>query len=300
MTYDAIIIGGSYAGLSAALQLARARRRVLVIDAGERRNRFATSAHGFLTRDGEAPAAIAAIGRAQLLAYPTVDWLEGHATSARRIGDDEIAVTTDEATHTGRRVVLALGIVDELPEIPGVAKRWGRTVFHCPYCHGYELDRGPIAALATQPMSHHIAMMLPDWGPTTFFLQGHPLDPDVRAGLERRGVTLEESRVLAVTGDDRITLRLADDRALTFAGLFLLPRTRPASSPSGVNLAARLGCALEDGPLGQFITTDPTKETTARGVFACGDAGLAMGSVAFAVADGARAGASAHQSLIFR
>jgi thioredoxin reductase len=294
MTHDAIIIGGSYAGLSAALQLARARRRVLVIDAGERRNRFAAHAHGFLSRDGDAPGTIAAIGRDQLLAYPTVEWLEARATSARRIGDDELEVTTDGATHTGRRVVLALGVVDELPELPGVAERWGKTVFHCPYCHGYELGGDPIAALATQPMSHHIAMMLPDWGPTTFFLQGHQLEPDVRAGLERRGVTIEEAPVLAVTGDDRITLLLAYDRAPSFAGLFLLPRTRPASP-----LAAQLGCALEDGPLGQFITTDLVKKTTAPGVFACGDAALAMGSVAFAVADGARAGASAHQSLVY-
>ena len=294
MTHDVIIIGGSYAGLSAALQLARARRRVLVIDAGERRNRFAAHAHGFLSRDGDAPGEIAAIGRAQLLAYPTVEWIEARATSARRIGDDELEVTAGGATHVGRRIVLALGVVDELPDLPGVSERWGKTVFHCPYCHGYELGGAPIAALATRPMSHHIAMMLPDWGPTTFFLQGHSLEPDVRAGLERRGVALEESRVLAVSGDDRITLRLADDRAPSFAGLFLLPQTRPASP-----LAAQLGCALEDGPLGQFITTDLVKKTTARGVFACGDAALAMGSVTFAVADGARAGASAHQSLVF-
>lgn len=294
MTHDAIIIGGSYAGISAALQLARARRRVLVIDAGERRNRFAGHAHGFLSRDGESPAEIAAIGRAQLLAYPTVTWVEGRATSARQLGEDQFAVSTEGTSYTGRRVVLALGVVDELPALPGLAERWGKTAFHCPYCHGYELDGGPIATLATQPTSHHLAMMLPDWGPTTFFLQGHALEPDVRAGLERRGVTIEETEVRAVTGDDRITLRLADDRAPSFAGLHVLPRTRPASP-----LAAQLGCALEDGPLGPFITTDPTKRTSVDGVFACGDAALAMGAVAYAVADGARAGASVHQSLVF-
>jgi thioredoxin reductase len=294
--YDVTVIGGSYAGLAAALQLARARRRVLVIDAGERRNRFASESHGFLTRDGEAPGTIAAIGRAQLLAYPTVTWLEARATEARRIDDDAFHVTTPGATHTARRLILALGVVDELPALPGLAERWGKTIFHCPYCHGYELGERPIAVLATSAMSHHSAMMLPDWGPTTFFLQGHTLEADMRAGLARRGVTIEPGQLIAVGGDhEGIELQLADGRAQRFAGMFLAPRTRPAGA-----LAEQLGCAHEDGPLGPFITTDPLKETTVRGVFACGDAAMAMGNVSLSVGDGVRAGTAAHQSLMFR
>ncbi|MEO8700206.1 MAG: NAD(P)/FAD-dependent oxidoreductase [Kofleriaceae bacterium] len=292
---DVIIIGGSYAGLSAALQLARGRRRILVIDAGERRNRFADSSHGFLTRDGDAPGTIAAIGRDQLLAYPTVTWLEGRASQAERAGDDAFAITAGGATHTARRVILAHGVADTLPEIPGIAERWGKTIFHCPYCHGYELDRGPIAVLGNHAMSHHQAMLLPDWGPTTFFLEGHVLEPDIRAALLRREVTIEEGRVTSVGGAGRIEVHLADGRTSSFAGMFLTPATRP-SAP----LAAQLGCASEDGPLGTFITTDATKETSTRGVFACGDIALPMGSVAFAVADGARAGFATHASLIFR
>ena len=294
--YDVMVIGGSYAGMSAALQLVRARRRVLVIDAGERRNRFAHESHGFLTRDGEAPGAIAALGREQLLAYPTVSWLEARATEAHRIDDDAFRVTTPGATHTARRLILALGVVDELPALPGVAERWGKTIFHCPYCHGYELGGGPIAVLATSPASHHSAMMLPDWGPTTFFLQGHTLEPDIRAAVERRGATIEPTPVIAVGGDHaRIELQLADCRAQRFSGMFLAPRTRPASE-----LAQQLGCALEDGPLGPFITTDLLKETTIRAVFACGDAAMAMSNVALSVGDGVRAGNGAHQSLMFR
>lgn len=316
--HDAIIIGGSYAGLSAALQLARARRRVLVIDAGERRNRAASSSHGFLTRDGTDPAEIAALGRTQLLAYPTVTWLDGRASEARKAAGDGFTVavavaaavsaaagvgvgagataTSGPATYTARRLVLALGVADELPAIPGVAERWGRSIFACPYCHGYELDRGPIAVLATHPMSHHSAMMLPDWGPTTFFTQGHALEPDVLAGLERRGVAIEPTEVVAVAGEgNRIELRLADGRAAAFAGMFLVPKTRPASP-----FAAQLGCHHDDGPTGPFITTDAMKETTVPGVFACGDAALPFGSVAIAVADGVRAGTAAHQSMIFR
>lgn len=293
---EVIVIGGSYAGLSAALQLARARRRVVVIDAGERRNRFASSSHGFLTRDGEAPAAIAAIGRDQLLAYPTVRWLDGRVTEARRAGDDAFRVTAGTATLTARRIVLALGVVDELPPIPGLAERWGKTVFHCPYCHGYELERAPVAVLATHAQSHHHAMLLPDWGPTTFFTQTHELEPEIRSGLERRGAAIEHSEVVAVGGDaGRTELHLADGRTRSFAGLFALPRTRPAGL-----LAAQLECKHEDGPLGPFIATDMMKETTSRGVFACGDAAMPFGAVALAVADGTRAGSGVHQSLIFR
>jgi thioredoxin reductase len=293
---EVIVIGGSYAGLSAALQLARARRRVVVIDAGERRNRSASSSHGFLTRDGEDPAAIAAIGRDQLLAYPTVRWLAERVTEARRQGDDAFRITAGATTLTARRIVLALGVIDELPAIPGLAERWGKTVFHCPYCHGYELARGPIAVLATHAQSHHHAMLLPDWGPTSFFLQDHALEPETRSALERRGVVIEQSQVVAIGGEpDRIDLHLSDGRVSRFAGMFALPRTRPAGS-----IAAQLDCKQEDGPLGPFIATDMMKETTTRGVFACGDAALPFGAVALAVADGSRAGSGAHQSLIFR
>jgi thioredoxin reductase len=150
--------------------------------------------------------------------------------------------------------------------------------------------------LATNPMSHHAAMMLPDWGPATFFPQDHALEPETRAALERRGVAIEPSHVTAVGGDQEgVELQLADGRALRFAGLFLASRTRPAGS-----LVAQLGCAQEDGPLGPFITTDALKETTVRGVFACGDAAMAVGSLGLAVGDGVRAGVSTHQSLIFR
>jgi thioredoxin reductase len=183
--HDVIIVGGSYAGVSAGLQLARARRDALVLDAGLRRNRTAAASHGFLGQDGQEPGAIAAKGKAELLAYPTVTWQDAAVTDARPVpGGFAVRVGGDE--HLARRLVLATGVVDDLPAIPGLRERWGRTVFHCPYCHAYA------------------------------------------------------------------------------------------------------------------FRTDETKETTVRGVFACGDGARGMGSVAFAVGDGARAGMAAHQSLLFR
>lgn len=293
--FDAIVLGGSYAGLSAALPLARARRRVLVIDAGVRRNRFAATSHNFLGQDGRAPAAIAADGRAQLMAYPTVQWVDDTAVQATAAaGAFAVSVTAGD-TFTARRLVLATGVVDDLPPLEGLAERWGRHVFHCPYCHGYELDQGRIGVLAFGPLAFHHAMMLPDWGQVTLFTNAaFEPEPEQRAALTARGVVTEAVPVRRIV--DAATVELADDRQLPMDGLFAMGRTRMAGPA-----AEQLGCAFDESPMGTFIRTDPlTKETTVPGVFACGDAARAAGSVALAAGDGVMAGVGAHQSLIFR
>lgn len=292
--FDAIVVGGSYAGMSAAMQVARARRKVLVLDTGARRNRFASSSHGFLGQDGRAPADIAQEARAQLLAYPNLSWIDGAALEAGRTEGGFVVRTDDGGTYRAKRLVLATGVTDTLPEIPGLADRWGKSVFHCPYCHGYELDNGQIGVLAIGEVSFHHAMMLPDWGTTTFFTNG-TFEPDAEqtAKLVARGVAIEKERVTAISG--RADVELADGRVVKVAGLFTAPHTS-VTSP----LAEQLGCAFDAGPVGSFIQTGMTKETSVAGVFACGDAARAAGSVALAVGDGAMAGAGVHQSLIFR
>jgi thioredoxin reductase len=292
--FDVIVIGGSYAGLSAALLLARTRRRILVVDAGLRRNRFASAAHGFLGQDGRAPQAIADDGREQLMAYPSVQWVQGAAVQAQRV-DDGFFVRGDAGQRwRARRLILATGVVDELPAIEGLAERWGRSVFHCPYCHGYELDRGRIGVLAVGEISMHQAQMLPEWGAVTLLTnQSFVPDEDQLAELAARGVQIESERIRRLDGT--ASVELADGRRLDFDGLFTASYTRPAGP-----LAEQLGCALESGPMGTLIRTDDTKETSVSDVFACGDAARAMQSVAFAVSDGAMAGFSAHRSLLFR
>jgi len=291
--HEVIVVGGSYAGLAAALQLGRARRRVVVIDAGVRRNRNASHAHGFLGQDGVDPAEIVAKGRAEVLAYPTVRLIEGAAESAARV-EGGFAITLANGERVlGERLVLALGVVDELPDLPGATERWGRSIFHCPYCHGYELNQGKIGVIATNPQSVHHAMMLPDWGETTYFTRGFEPSADERGALARRGTKIEPADVVAI--EDHATVRLADGRALTFAGLFLMPRNRVPG-----RIASDLGLEMEDGPFGAFIKTDMMKATSVPGVFACGDVAMPAGSVAFAVADGVRAGVGAHRTLMFR
>lgn len=290
--FDVIVVGGSYAGLSAALQLARARRRVLVVDNGRRRNRFARSSHGFLTQDGSKAADIATDGRNQLQAYPNVAWAAETATSASVAGEHFYVGFPDGGCAIGRRLVLATGVADTLAQVEGLAERWGTSVFHCPYCHGYELDAGEIGVLAGGELSMHHALLLPDWGRVTFFLNG-VFTPDAaqRAALASRGVTVETMPVVRIAGVADVVL--ADGRTLPMAGLFVLSRTGAAS-----NLAEELGCAMEAGPMGHFVTTDAMKATTVPGVFSCGDMARAAGNVAFAVADGAMAGIAAHRSLI--
>jgi thioredoxin reductase len=296
--HDVIIIGGSYAGLSAALQLGRARRDVLIIDEGKRRNRFASHSHGFLTQDGADPAAIAAEARAQVMEYGTVNWLSARAESAARLeaADGSLArfeVMANGKQHLARRLLLATGVKDILPEIPGFAERWGKAVFHCPYCHGYELNQGRIGVIAGSELSMHHALMLPDWGPTSFLINGaFEPDADQLQSLAARGVMIERSPIEAITG--HADIRLADGRTLPFAGLFALAPFEMASP-----IASELDLDFEQGPVGSTIRTDPMKETSMPGVFACGDAARPMASVALAVGDGNLAGAGLHRSLMF-
>ncbi|MGC4087414.1 MAG: NAD(P)/FAD-dependent oxidoreductase [Polyangiaceae bacterium] len=292
--YEVIVIGGSYAGLAATLQLVRGRRRVLVIDAGVRRNRNAAHSHGFLGQDGRDPAEIAAKARAEVLAYPTAQLLEAEVESAQGKQDHFTVRVKNGDSYEAERLVLALGVVDEFPAIPGVEERWGRSIFHCPYCHGYELDRGHIGVLATGPLSIHQGIMLPDWGETTYFTRGFEPTAEELAALGRRGARVERAEVVGI--EQHATVRLADQRTLSFAGLFLAPRNHIPGQ-----LVSELGLELEEGPFGSIIKTDPMmKSTSVPGVFACGDAALPAGSVTFAVGDGARAGFGAHRSLMFR
>ncbi|WP_028032576.1 NAD(P)/FAD-dependent oxidoreductase [Chelativorans sp. J32] len=293
MTFDVIVVGGSYAGLAATMQLARARRRVLVIDEGQRRNRFAQSSHGFLTQDGAAPNEIASRARAEVMAYPTVEWKQGRVEKAAGTETGFIVETAGGEAYEASRLILAMGVVDDLPDIPGLKERWGKGVFHCPYCHGYELGGGSIGVLASSPASMHHALLLPEWGKITFFLNGifAPSEEEL-AQLKRRDVAIETGLIEKIEGDADVRLR--DGRLFSFAGLFTATITRLSST-----LAEQLGCELDQGAVGTFIKTNSIKETSVPGVFACGDAGRPAGSLALAVGDGTMAGLGVHRSLVF-
>ena len=293
MFYDVIAIGGSYAGMAAALQLVRARRSVLVIDAGQRRNRFASRSHGFLGQDGVDSGEIATTARRQLETYPTLTWLEDRVESVAGEVDAFTATASGGGSYRGRRLLLATGVADQLPAVDGLAERWGQAVFHCPYCHGYELGQGHIGIIGASPMSIHQAELLTDWGNVTLLVNNAvDLSQEARSILEHRGVTIEETPINRIEGHADVAM--ADGRRLSFAGLFTATRTAPASS-----LAETMGCALEETPMGIQIRTDAESKTSVTGVFACGDVARAPHSVSLAVGNGAMAGAQVHRSLLW-
>jgi thioredoxin reductase len=293
--YDAIVVGGSFAGLSAAMQLARARRRVLVIDAGQPRNRFAAASHGFFGHDGKPPYEILREAARQVSAYPTAAFLQGEATAATPVDGGFIVALGDGREERAARLILATGVRDEPPAIPGLRERWGRTVLHCPYCHGYEVAGRALGVLAASPHSAHQAGLLPDWGPTTFFTQGR-FEPDEEqaAHLAARGVQVERTPIVEILGDtpDLEAVRLADGRVLPLQAVFTAPQTHMASP-----LAEVLGCAFEQGPMGPYIRVDEWKQTTVPGVYAAGDAADPKHNATLASASGVLAGIGAHQSL---
>ncbi|MBZ9680827.1 MULTISPECIES: NAD(P)/FAD-dependent oxidoreductase [unclassified Mesorhizobium] len=298
MQYDLAVIGGSFAGLSAAMQAARARRTVLVIDAGQPRNRFAAHSHGFLGQDGRTPGAILDDARRQLLAYPTARLVTARADKAIANSSSDFEITTDGGeTFGAARLVLATGVRDILPEVPGLAEQWGRTVLHCPYCHGYEVSTGPLGVLATGPMSMHQAQLISDWGDVTLFGNGliKP-DADEMHALESRNVRFEPATVneLSDDGSGGLVVHLVDGRQAGVKAIFTAPRNTMASP-----LAEQLGCGLKDGLLGPMISVDDRQQTTVPGVYAAGDAARAMHNIAFAVSGGTFAGVCAHQSLVF-
>ncbi|HEX6534204.1 MAG TPA: NAD(P)/FAD-dependent oxidoreductase [Gemmatimonadaceae bacterium] len=297
--HDALVVGGSFAGLSAAMQLARARRRVLVVDAGQPRNRFARTSHGFFGQDGRTPAAILDTARAQVLAYPTAELRRDEAThAAMHDGAFEVTLASG-ATAQARRLVLATGIVDELPDIPGLRERWGTSVLHCPYCHGFEVAGGPLGVLAVGEASVHQALLLPDWSAdVTLFTNGAvELTAAQRDALAARGVRIESRPVLELVGDGSTLAGVRVDgrgggEVIALDALFTASRTRMASP-----LAEQLGCAFDEGPFGPVIRTDARKETTVPGVYAAGDAARVPHNATWASADGVTAGIAAHQSL---
>lgn len=296
MQHDAVIVGGAFAGLAAATYLARARRRVCVIDAGQPRNRFAAASHGFLGSDGSEPSAILARARAQLAAYPGVTFVAGEASGAR-VRDQGFTVSLASGEEiAAHKAILAFGLRDTLEPIPGLAERWGRTVLHCPYCHGFEFSDRPLGVLFRTPMSVHQACLVAEWGPTTLFLNGADLAPDDAARLARHGVSVERGRLTRLVGEGAALsgIEFEDGRVRALAALYVAPQTCLASP-----IAERLGVAIDEGPMGPVVRTDADKMTSVPGLYAAGDIARAPHSVSWAVADGVTAGTSLHRALVF-
>lgn len=292
--FDVLIIGGSYAGLSAALTLGRASRRVLVLDSGQPCNRPTPHAHNFLTQDGRPPAAVAAEARAQVLAYPTVQLLSEAAGAATGSDGDFTLTTATGRTVRGRKLLFATGVRDILPPQPGVAECWGKSAIHCPYCHGYEYRGQPTGTLLNGDAALEHARLLRQWtdqltvftnGPATFA-------PEQRARLAAAGVGVEETpiRELRHHAGQLTHVVLADGRPVPLAALYIRP-----GMEQHCPLPRELGCAYTEAG---YLQVDGMQKTTAPGIYAAGDATVLMRAVSLAVAGGGLAGAMLNHELL--
>ncbi len=292
---DVLIVGAGSAGLSAALMLARSRRRVLLLDGGAPRNAVAAHMHGVLGRDGWSPLELLATGCEEVQRYGAV--IENSLAKAIEPGDDGFEVMLSSGAAVGaRRVLVSTGLRDELPGIPGLAEQWGIGVAHCPYCDGWEVRDKRISVIATSSTSTHLAQLLRQLSPSvTYFTAGTELDNDGRRGLTARGIGVDDrpiSRVVIESG--RITgVQLDDGENLDTDVVFVRPRTLPHD-----DLLVQLDAESSEGPEGRWVTVDAFGRTSVPGVWAAGNVVNPTATVPVAAAAGATAGASINADLV--
>ena len=292
--FDVVIIGGSYAGLSAAMALGRARRRVLLLDTGRPCNRQTPHSHNFLTQDGATPAALRALATEQVRAYPTIELRADEALTATPIEGGFRVQTAAGPAIKARKVVLATGITDLLPALPGFAECWGISVLHCPYCHGYEVAGQRLGVLGNGDMGFEFARLIHHWSPQlTLFTDGPAtLTAAQQAALARHGLPVVETPLRGFAHEQGYlrAVQLADGTRHSLDAVFArVPFAQPGT------LALQLGCVITE--MG-YVQVDDFQRTTVPGVFAAGDNTTPMRAVAAAVAAGSKAGAVLNKELI--
>ncbi|NLF03669.1 MAG: NAD(P)/FAD-dependent oxidoreductase [Actinomycetales bacterium] len=324
--YDALILGGGAAGLSAAVALGRAGRRVLVLDAGSPRNRFASHMHTVLGHEGTDPVELLARGRAEARRYG-VEIVPGWAVTLREVrgagsgADDggprrdehaERAVTdgaledgpllelstSEGAVVVGRAALLATGLTDRLPEVPGLAERWGRSVLHCPYCHGWEVRGRRLGVLVTGPVGFHQAQLIRQWSEfVTVFAHGHEVPDDVARRLRSRGVEIVPGEVLELLGEgpDVTAVRTADGALTEIDAIFTASTLEPNDA-----CCAPLGLERAELPMGMgsFVAVDATGRTSHERVWAAGNVINPALGVAASMGAGTQVGGAINMALI--
>jgi len=294
---DVIIIGGSFAGLAAALQLGRARRKVTVLDTNRQRNRYAGRSHGVLGHDHKPPQDILVEARQQLARYPTITLVNARAESVSGTIDDFCVVTDDNKSLQARRLILSYGVADQMPDIPGFAESWGSSIIPCPYCDGFEVADQHWGLVWSGPQSHNQVRLFHDWTDRlTVFGNGHDITLDIRADLAARRVPVVDGRITQIVrhGSHGATIKLDTAPDAVVDILFAHPRNKPSAS-----LHEALGLATVDTHLGIAIKVDDRRETSMPGIYAAGDlANTGMASVTTAISHGALAGIAAQQSML--
>ena len=296
-SYDVIVIGGGAAGLNGALMLARSRRSVVVLDSGEPRNAPATGIHGLLGHDGLPPAELLARGRREVRAYGG-SVVAGTVTGARQTTDGFVVRLDGGRSVSGRRLLVATGLVDELPAVAGLAERWGRDVIHCPYCHGWEVRNQAIGVLASGAMATHQALLFRQLSEdVVVFAHATELNAQERARLTARGIVVVDGQVSALQiDDDMITGVVLTDGTVVARAVVTVQSRMVARA----GFLTDLGLDPIEHPMGvgSYVATDPTGLTTTAGVYAAGNVTDLSAQVGAAAAAGALAGARINADLV--
>lgn len=292
--FDVIIVGGSYAGLSAAMALGRALRRVLLIDGGKPANRFTPHSHNFITQDGKPPGEIAALARQQVDRYPTVKRIDGFVVNAEKIDQGLVVHLASHEVYSAGKLVFATGITDLFPDIPGFEDCWGKTVLHCPYCHGYEVRNQKTAILGNSEYAVEFGPLISNWTKDLSVLTNGepPLAGEQRAKLERLRIPIIDSKIQELRHRQGYLegVVFADGSFLPFTALYARPAFRQHTE-----VPALLGCAItEEG----YINIDTSHRTSVPGVYACGDNVTRLRTVANAVSMGTTTGMMVNKDLV--
>lgn len=293
---DTIVVGGNFAGVAAALHLARGVASVALIDSGLPRNRFAQKANGLFGHDGVSVNDLRKQALLQVDAYPNAHLANARVATAEKQGDVFSLTLDDGRRLTCRRIVLAHGVSDILPDVVGLKSRWGQSVNQCPYCHGYESRDKRWVVLSTGDASVHQALIMTSWTNSLAFLtNGHELSTDQQAQLTSSNIKVVDATAAAIhgRGSSCESVSLAGtERRVPADAVFTITKTQLSC-----DLARQLGCKIKSGPFGPYIETDGRQQTSVEGVFAAGDAAREIHASSWAIADGATAGIFAHQSL---
>jgi thioredoxin reductase (NADPH) len=299
--YDVVVIGGGAAGLGGAVALARARRRVLVIDSGEPRNAPAGHVHNYLGREGIPPSELLALGRGEVAGYGG-EFLTSAVTGAVR-DDDGFTVTLAEGPPVrARRLLVTTGLVDELPDVPGLAERWGRDVLHCPYCHGYEVRDQAIGVLATGPMAVHQALLFRQLSAQVTLLQhtAPPLGAEEAEQLAALGIDCVDGEVVGVeVEDDRLHgVRLRSGAVVPLQALVVAPRFTARAELLGLLGLATVELEVGGHVLGSYVPADPMGATAVPGVWVAGNVTDLKAQVMSSAAGGLNAAAAMNADMV--
>lgn len=293
---DVVIIGGGAAGLNAALVLARARRQVLVVDSGTPRNAVAAHMRGFITRDGTSPGDLLATGRAEITGYGA-EIVQATVREVERTEEGFVLRLLDGRVLRAWSVLLAGGLTDELPEIAGLAQRWGRDVVTCPYCHGWEVRRQRLAVVGAGPMSVHQALMLRQWSDNVTLIRHGTGEIDAAEArrLDARGVRVVAGSIdhVVVESDRLVGMAMADGSVVRCSAAFVA--TRMFANHQAI---APLGVDVEQDALGDRVVTDDAGRTSVAGVWAAGNVTDRFASVIVAAAGGAKAAMALNAELV--